>query len=35
MVHKTNIYELKILNSVLFFGFAMFLACFADLASLK
>lgn len=35
MVHKTNIYEFKILNSILFFGFAMFLACFADLAYFK
>ena len=31
MIRKTNAYELKILNAVFFFGFAMFIFCFTDL----
>lgn len=31
MVHKTHAYDLKIFNTVLFFSFAIFIVCFADL----
>ncbi len=31
MIRKTYDNELKIFNTVLFFGFAMFLVCFTDL----
>ncbi len=35
MIRKTFIYELKLLNSILFFSLAMFLACYADLSRLR